>query len=153
MTQLIFGGKINYTKPKVYNRPYVAQNKDTAVTPNGNIYVRGDGTPGGGLYRADYSMDSDVYIKAVFIHEMTHVWQHQVGMSVTLRAILDRNYNYDFPTFGTKDFKKYGIEEQASIVEDFYLLLQGAQLIRNGAFVANHPPLQTYQVVTGKYFP
>ena len=60
---------------------------------------------------------------------------------------------YNLGKLGQKDFKKYGIEEQAQIVEDFFILLNGGQIIRDGKPVQNPPPLQTYQVVSGKYFP
>jgi hypothetical protein len=44
---------------------------------------------------------------------MTHAWQFQVGMNVKTRAVLNRKYEYNLANFGQKDFKKYGIEQQA----------------------------------------
>ena len=102
----IFGGKVNYTKVKIYNRAWIAQDLFTAVTPNGNIYARGDGTQTGGIYRSDYSTDVDIGIRAVFIHEMTHVWQFQTGQAVKTGATLDRNYDYEHSKLGTQDLKK-----------------------------------------------
>lgn len=151
----IFGGKVDYTKVKIFNRPWIAQDLFTAVTPNGNIYVRGDGTKSGGLYRSDYSADPDVDIKGLFIHEMTHVWQFQIGQLVKTGATLNRNYDYEHAKLGTQDLKKYGIEQQAHIVEDMFLIRSGAPIYDNGytMIVQNPPSLQTYQKVTSPHFP
>lgn len=48
---------------------------------------------------------------------MTHIWQYQQGMQVFWRAVFNRRYAY---TLG-KPFLTYGIEQQARIVEDYYL--------------------------------
>jgi len=151
----VFGSKINYSTPKVVNGPWIAQGLFTAVTPNGNIYARGDGTAAGGIYRKDYSIDPDVGIRGVFVHEMTHVWQYQNGFHVVTGAAFDRNYDYDHSKLGTKDFKTYGIEQEAHIVEDLYLVRSGAPIYENNysTVVPNPPPLQTYVKVTSPYFP
>ena len=75
-------------------------------------------------------------------------------MWVKTRAAIDRKYAYEYATLGTKDFKKYGLEQQASIVEDFYVLRSGFPILdQNGSPVQNPPMLQTYQKVTATYFP
>jgi RHS repeat-associated protein len=157
MSKTIFGSAIDYTKPMVYNRPWIAQSRWTAVTPNGNIYMRGDGTSvgdAGGLYRPDFSLEPNVYLRAVFIHEMTHVWQYQHGVWVKTRAAFNRRYSFDFSKLGTKDFKKYGLEQQAMIVEDSYILESGYPVTDdNGDPIPNVPPLQTFLKVTSPYFP
>ena len=35
------------------------------------------------------------YMRAVFVHEMTHAWQHQIGVNV-LAAAGYRNYGYNY---------------------------------------------------------
>jgi hypothetical protein len=160
LVTLMFGSKVNYSTVKIYHHTYLPfmPDKDSLMTPNGNIYASKNST----MYSSDYSTVSPpayagsplIYPQAVFIHEMTHVWQYQHGMWVKTRRVSGSwNYNYDFATFGTKDFKSYEIEEEAQIVEDFYLLLHGGQIYRNRSPVPSHPPAQTYQIVTGKYFP
>jgi hypothetical protein len=160
LATLMFGSKINNSAVKIYHHTYLPflPDKNSLMTPNGNIYASKNST----MYSSDYSTMSPpayatwplIYPQAVFVHEMTHVWQYQHGMWVKTRRVTGSwNYDYDFATFGTKDFKSYGIEEEAQIVEDFYLLLHGGQIYRNGSPVSSHPPAQTYQIVTGKYFP
>jgi len=164
LAQSIFGGKVNYSNVHIHLGSWIpTQAYDRPMTPGGDIYVSSATGKLGSAYSSDYSTITTlgqplVYSQAGFIHEMTHVWQYQVGMWVKTDWLMERDwrdssYDYDFPTFGTKDFKTYGIEEEAQIVQDFYLLGRGARIYRNGAQVQHPPPLQSYQVVTGKYFP
>lgn len=160
----IFGGKINYTKVRIVLGSWApVQAYDRPMTPDGNIYISSATGSHGSAYSSDYSKQAIlgqklVYSQSDFIHEMTHVWQYQSGMWVKTDWVMQRDwrdssYDYDFSTFGTIDFKKYGIEQQAMITQDFYLLLHSATIYRNGGAVQHPPPLQSYQVVTGKYFP
>lgn len=45
---------------------------------------------------------------------------------MTLRGAFERNYSYEIPATGGR-FGDYGIEQQASIVEDYFLLRSGWQ--------------------------
>lgn len=57
----------------------------------------------------------------VFLYEMMHVWQHQRGMWVRTRGafswMADYNYSLD-----KANLNEYGMEQQASIVSDYWLL-------------------------------
>jgi RHS repeat-associated protein len=155
----IFGSKIEYSSVKVYRKKaYFFQPKDVLMTPDGNIYAN----PSGTAYSSDYSAVSIYpaswavpieYTTALFIHEMTHVWQFQSGMNVKTRAIFNRAYNYRFSSFGKIPFLNYGVEKQAQIVGDYYLLRSGHPIFRNNKVVQNPPSLQTYQKVISPYFP
>jgi|HubBroStandDraft_1064217.scaffolds.fasta_scaffold269241_2 hypothetical protein len=158
LAKSVFGDKINCDKVTVHHKRFIFfQPKDRLMTPNGNIYA----APNGTNYSEDYATIAEpqygagelVYSQAEFIHEMTHVWQHQTGMSVELRGIIERNYEYDLKTLGQKDFKRYGIEEQAQMVEDYYLLLKGGAIYRDGKEVKNPPALKLYEQVLKPYFP
>ncbi|WFF38641.1 type IV secretion protein Rhs [Moraxella nasibovis] len=83
-----------------------------AVSPNGWVYFHRDD------FCADFS-DKSLHIRAWLVHELTHVWQIQQGMAVVRRAIFNRKYGYEFKK--GKSFFNYGIEQQAKMVEDFYV--------------------------------
>lgn len=83
-----------------------------AVSPNGWVYFHQDD------FCEDFS-DKPLHIRAWLVHELTHIWQIQQGMAVVRRAIFNRKYGYEFKT--GKSFFKYGIEQQAKMVEDFYV--------------------------------
>jgi hypothetical protein len=95
------------------------------MTPNGRLYFHSK-DPG---YRSDFSKAS-LGNKAIFVHEMMHVYQFQHGMS-TLRIAYEKltHGGYDYlPVGGQTQFEKYGIEQQAMIVEDRFLLRNGVRL-------------------------
>ncbi len=82
LAQSIYKNTIDYSKVKIFEGSYFpldAQNEDTFVTPNGNIYIPTK------HYRLDYSLESNSY-KKIFIHELGHVWQHQRKINVLLNA-------------------------------------------------------------------
>lgn len=111
----VFGTAIDYSRVKVHNeRAYFFQPSDTAITPNGEIYFPPVS------YKPDFS--GSILSAAWLIHELTHCWQHQKGMWVRTRGMLNRNYRYGDLTKSRKAFLSYGIEAQASIVEDYFLI-------------------------------
>jgi RHS repeat-associated protein len=150
----IFGTTINYPQVTIRRRGYFLgfQFRGYLVTPNGHIYA----PVNGGAYSPDYSKEA-VAFRAVFLHEMTHVWQHQVGMHVGMRRLFgEGNYDYNKNNFGSRNFTSYSIEQQAHIVEDFYLLLFGQPIYDydNGWFrVYDPPPIDMYRKVLGVEFP
>ena len=53
------------------------------------------------------------------IGEQTHVWQVQQGIKVIRRAVIDRRYQYLLQA--GKSFAQYGVEQQAQMVQDFFV--------------------------------
>lgn len=100
------------------------------MAPNGHIWFH----PNGPNWSADFTAESIGY-RAHFIHEMTHVWQHQTGINLILRRLPFARYRYRLEP--GKPFTGYGLEQQASIVEDAYLLREGRRL-------EGRPPLERY---------
>lgn len=86
-----------------------------AMSPNGNIYFNPK------QYCDDFSKQS-LAMQAWFIHELVHVWQLQQGMAVIRKAIFDRRYHYVLTT--GKSFFQYGIEQQAQMVQDYFIKFQ-----------------------------
>ena len=65
----------------------------------------------------DYSCDAK-WRAGLFIHEATHVWQNQ-----TRSWQLDKLYKcrvYDYTLKPQSVFRDFGVEQQASIIEDYY---------------------------------
>ena len=75
MAKKVFQNSIDYSKVKVHNGAFMPFTGNNAMTPNGEMYFPE------GYYTPDYSLEIDSY-KAWFIHEMTHVWQCQLGYVV-----------------------------------------------------------------------
>jgi len=101
------------------------------MAPDGDIWCH----PNGGVWCDDFSR-GPLWQRALFVHEMTHVWQHQSGINLILKRRPFTPYAY-LPLVPGRPFAAYGIEQQAVIVEDAYRLSQGGQ-------VAGAPPEATY---------
>lgn len=92
--------------------------KNYAVSPNGNIYFNPKD------YLSDFSAASLGH-QSWLIHELTHVWQLQHGLKVVRGALLNRRYQYELVK--GKPFLSYGIEQQARMVQDYFIRKQRGQ--------------------------
>lgn len=106
----IFYDQLNLDLPRIHASDWVI--KGYAISPNGHIYYNPSD------YIEDFSTAS-LGKQAWFIHEMTHVWQIQQGVKVVRRAMLDRRYQYLLKQ--GKSFFAYGVEQQAQMVQDFFV--------------------------------
>lgn len=123
----VFKGSVVYSSVRIHNEKYIfVQPDDSGMTPNGEIYVDG-------IYSADYTGEAPGR-QAFFIHEMVHVWQYQndiLTTGVIGSAVLemigsggDYGSAYPYVLDSSNDLRDYGIEQQASIVEDYFRLTQ-----------------------------
>jgi hypothetical protein len=65
--------------------------------------------------------------QAIFVHEMTHVWQAQTGVNLILGKLRagDGAQAYSYDLSGDCDFPSLNIEQQAMIVQDAFLAARG----------------------------
>jgi hypothetical protein len=130
----VFGGSLNYDQVRVGAGPLWTVGSG-GRTPGNTIYLPSDkfktlneqqvAPPPGGF--AD--------IMSLLIHEMTHAWQTQHGVSLgtKLGTALKGASAYDYggeaglrtDRAAGKHFVDYNTEQQASICEDYYLALEG----------------------------
>lgn len=118
LARSVFGDAIQYGRVRVHNASYLPfdmQSREVAMTPNGEVYFREP------HYRDDFSKEIPRY-KHWFIHELVHVIQHQVGMSVRLRGSFSWAASYEYSLPPDKKLADFGMEQQASIISDFYFL-------------------------------
>jgi len=111
-------------------------------------------------YEKDYSGPSVAFgMKAIFIHELAHVWQHQNNvLSVKLHGIFtavehlfqyEKAYAYDLDI--NKDLLDYSMEQQAAIIED-YFSVTNSHRPRNARKTPNSPrDKQSYEFVLAKF--
>lgn len=86
--------------------------KDYGISPNGHVYFNPHD------WCEDFSSRS-LAQQSWLIHELTHVWQVQQGIWVWLRALLNRQYQYVL--IDGKKFANYGVEQQAQMVQDYFV--------------------------------
>ena len=82
-------------------------------------------------------------LKAVLVHELTHVWQAQQGINLLtgkLRAG-DRPASYEYPTGMDCGWGDLNIEQQAMVVEHRFRLLHGGEAPAPAEFYDRVGPL------------
>ncbi|MCU5773868.1 type IV secretion protein Rhs [Erwiniaceae bacterium BAC15a-03b] len=118
LARRVFGGSVVYAKVWIHcgsYLPFSLQNKNTAMTPNGELYFRDQ------LYSADFSKENFL-LQHLFIHEMAHVWQFQKGMWVKLRGAFSWSVSYSYDLDIAKKLHDYPMEQQAQIIADYFML-------------------------------
>jgi hypothetical protein len=124
LAKTVFGDALDYKAIKVHDSKFIGFHPEgTAMAPNGNLYMYG-------CYHADYSKLAADGGQSLFIHEMTHVWQHQNKVLNPMVEAVKLNFRHKF-NYGAayayaldakKDLLEYNMEQQASIVEDYFVL-------------------------------
>ncbi|TAJ71240.1 MAG: hypothetical protein EPO51_13125 [Phenylobacterium sp.] len=68
-------------------------------------------------------------VQAVFVHELTHVWQAQHGVSLILAKIKagDSLASYAYDLQGGRAFTAMNIEQQAMVVEHAFIASRGGE--------------------------
>ncbi|WP_244782543.1 hypothetical protein [Acinetobacter sp. F-1] len=122
--QQVFGNLIDYSAVRIMNHPYLPwQSSHVIMAPSGYIHARNLN------YREDYSCESLAY-QALFIHEMTHIYQYQQQINVVLKGAFLQSayflslgkYNpYKYQFNPNKSFSQYNIEQQGDIARDIFL--------------------------------
>jgi hypothetical protein len=118
MASLIFGEAIDYTRVRVHNRrylPFGLQPKNCAMSPNGSIYFHHS------CFLPDYAR-ADVGARHWFMHEMAHVWQHQLGYPVRLRGALRMGLSYQYELRAGASLADYDMEAQGELLADYFVL-------------------------------
>jgi uncharacterized Zn-binding protein involved in type VI secretion len=114
----VFGTSVDYARVKVHNHGYWLffgfQDKNTAVTPNGEMYFPK------GVHEDDYSA-LGVDKQHWFIHEMVHVWQYQLGYSIKWVRMFRPNMKYDYAPSNDKRLCDFNMEQQGDILADYFV--------------------------------
>jgi hypothetical protein len=117
----IFGNSLDLGSVRLHCAKWFPfQPRNVAMAPDGHIWFH----PDGGLWRSDFAQAPD-RLQAFLVHELTHVWQHQQGLCLLLRR--HPFCRYDYRIVPGKPLQRYGIEQQAMIVEHAFLARRAGQ--------------------------
>ncbi len=134
LVESVFGGQVDTATVTVRNAKFwMFHPWWVTMAPDGHIWCH----PNGFNWCMDYAAAS-FGLRAHFVHEMTHVWQHQQGRNLIFARPPLARYGYDLRP--GKPFARYGIEQQACIVADAYLAAEGRP-------VPGKPGLATYRAM------
>ena len=130
----VFGSAIDYARVRVHRAKWWPfQPRQVAMAPDGHLWL----SPRGDLYCDDFC-EQALGRQGLFVHEMTHVWQHQCGVYLPLARHPFCQYSYSLKPGWP--LGRYGLEQQAEIVRHAYLLRQGAR-------VPGAPSLEQYHSI------
>lgn len=121
LARTIFGEAIDYARVRLVRRKWAFfQPVKTVMAPLGHIHFH----PAGPWWCEDFAA-APLAAQGLFLHEMTHVWQHQSGRCLPIERHPFCRYGYRLEP--GKPFARYGIEQQGEIVRHAFLLARGHQ--------------------------
>jgi hypothetical protein len=134
LVQSVFKRTIDIDRVRIHNRKWFwFHPARVTMAPDGHIWFH----PKTDLFCEEFC-NRNMTVQALFIHEMTHVWQYQSGIFLALKRHPFCRYDYSLKPGWT--LSRYGLEQQAEIVKHVFLL-------RNGVKVPGAPPLGQYDGV------
>ena len=137
MASQLFGDAIDYRAVRIFNRrylPFGLQPKNCAMTPNGAIYFHKS------CCLVDFAAGSEP-ARHWFMHEMVHVWQHQLGYPVRLRGAVRIGLSYRYTLALDKTLADFNMEAQGDLLADYFVLryLGSASAMRQPAYANDLP--------------
>ncbi|MBN3787354.1 hypothetical protein G3N94_10670 [Burkholderia sp. Ac-20353] len=118
----VFADGVDYGKVKVHHGGWWLfmgqQDSTTAVTPNGEMYFPS------AIYRDNFATADDGG-RALFMHEMVHVWQYQMGYAVKRNALTVTSRGktaYAYTLTPTSRLSEFNMEQQGDIMSDYYMI-------------------------------
>lgn len=116
MASLLFQNAIDYRRVRIHARRYMPfQPSNCAMTPNGHLYFHAS------CFLDDYAQAAAAG-QHWFIHEMAHVWQHQLGYAVRLRGAVRIGLPYHYDLRPGKKLADFNMEAQGDLLADYFAL-------------------------------
>jgi hypothetical protein len=91
------------------------QPKNCCMTPNGSMYFHRS------CFLPDYTRGDPGAIHW-FMHEMVHVWQHQLGYPVRMRGAVRIGLSYSYTLREDASLADYNMEAQGDLLADYFVL-------------------------------
>jgi hypothetical protein len=116
MASLLFRNAVDYARVRIHPRRYMPfQPRSCAMTPNGKMYFHRS------CCLVDFSK-GDPVARHWFMHEMVHVWQHQLDYPVRLRGAVRIGLRYDYELAQGRTLHDYNMEAQGDLLADYFVL-------------------------------
>ncbi|MFC4728285.1 hypothetical protein [Coralloluteibacterium thermophilus] len=121
-TRGIFGTAIDLDAVRIHRRGYLwfgLQRPDTAMAPDGHVYFPEP------CFREDFADPAQPWLGRWLVHEMTHVWQRQMGYPVKWRGAIRLGLSYRYRLAPGRTFRDYDMEAQGELLADWHALRTG----------------------------
>ena len=130
----MFGDAVDCDLVRIKRRRWFPfQPAGTLMAPTGHIHFH----PRSPHYTEDFA-SVGLQAQALFLHEMTHIWQTQQKGRWFLPLARHPLCRYDYALRPGWRLERYGLEQQAEIVRHVFLL-------ESGIPVPGAPPLASYR--------
>lgn len=125
LARSIFADTVDYSPVTVRRRCWFPlQPRGIMMAPTGHIHVH----PEDEQWSEDYSREP-LRLQALFLHELTHVWQSQTRGKYYLPLMRHPFCRYSYRLTPGRRFEHYGLEQQAEIVRHLFLLRNGKDVV------------------------
>jgi len=132
----MFGNAIALDPVRIKRRRWFPfQPVNTLMAPTGHVHFH----PASTHYCDDFAQ-AGLQAQALFLHEMTHVWQTQRKGRWYLPLMRHPLCRYDYVLRPGWKLERYGLEQQAEIVRHVFLL-------ERGVHVPGAAPVESYRGV------
>lgn len=122
LAESIFADAIDYDAVRIHRRKWFwFHPRRMIMAPDGHLWVH----PKGDLWSKDYSAER-LGLQALFMHEITHVWQAQKRGRWYLVLMRHPFCRYAYSLMPGWPLERYGLEQQAEIVRHVFLARAGA---------------------------
>ena len=123
LARTVFGDAIDYAPVTIRRAKWFPfQPRETIMAPCGHIHLH----PKSSLWSEDYAAER-LTLQALFLHELTHVWQAQQRGRYYLPLMRHPFCRYHYSICAGWRFERYGLEQQAELVRHTFLLRHGHQ--------------------------
>ncbi len=127
IAQAVFGAALDPSGVRIRrDKWFPFQPVTTVMAPCGHLHFH----PRSLLYRDDFGV-AGPGLQALFVHELTHVWQTQLRGRWWLPLMRHPFCRYDYTLVPDRPLSRYGIEQQAEIVAHGWLATIGAAIPRD----------------------
>lgn len=145
LAQTVYQNSLDYYKIRIHKGKFIPlfQKDKIAMSPLGTMHF----PPA--LYVSDFSVANKVK-QHLFIHEMAHIWQYQLGLNICLDGIIlslkggyrtNACYAYNSYVSVFQQFNQFNMEQQADLIADWFIFknIQNNQKIKSimAEFTAN----------------
>ena len=136
LARSVFGNAIDLAPVTIRRRKFFPlQPARVVMAPRGHLHFH----PRSPDYCDDIAA-AGIDLQALFVHEMTHVWQAQRRGGWYLVLMRHPFCRYDYALRPGWRLERYGLEQQAEIVKHAFLL-------RRGRRVRGAPSLESYETI------
>ena len=141
MVSTLFGSAVDTPRVRIFRRrylPFGLQPRNCAMSPNGSIYFHHS------CCLPDFSRGDD-HARHWFMHEMAHVWQHQLGYPVRLRGAVRIGLSYAYELDAGKTLADFNMEAQGDLLADYFVLkhLRSPRTMRQPRYADALPLFET----------